>query len=325
MNQNPKGLNLDEFRFLNPNVLDPRPIGVFDSGIGGLSVLNHLMHTFPEEHFVYLGDTARLPYGSKSPSTIQKYVKQNINYLLKKQNIKSLVVACNSASAVLNQIQLDSETDFKMGISPSLFGVITPGASAASQMTKNKKVAVWATRATVNQKSYEVALKKMDPEIQVFQIPCPLLVPLVEEGLWDHPITSAAIDLYLKPLNGQDVDTLVLGCTHYPFLRDSIEKQILKHNLKIRLVNSEMALSENLREAMTAPSTLMSPSSKPKTDRLQTTSDRIENTSVNIQKTSDRLQILLTDEASHFMNIVLKTFPEWQNVKFQLIDLQQIV
>jgi glutamate racemase len=124
---------------------DPRPIGVFDSGVGGLSVLSVLIKNFPSENFVYLGDTARLPYGSKSPATIQKYVTQNINYLVKHQDVKAVVIACNSASTVLNDL------DLKLSI--PIFGVILPGAKTAYHTSKNKKIGLWATRATVKQGS----------------------------------------------------------------------------------------------------------------------------------------------------------------------------
>ncbi len=275
---------------------DPRPIGVFDSGVGGLSVLNVLIKKFPTENFVYLGDTARLPYGSKSPGTIQKYVIQNINYLVKNQDIKAIVVACNSASTVLSSA-LD-ELNFNYTI--PILGVIGPGANAAYKSTKNKKVGLWATRATVKQGSYEKALKLLDPDVEVFQIACPLLVPLVEEGLWDHAITEATIDLYLTQLKGTGVDTLILGCTHYPFIRKKIEAQILKHGLKIGIVDSAEAVSEELFQAFEKQILLKN------------------------QQTPN-IKLLLTDEASHFMDLVLKTFPDWKNIKFQLIDLQQIV
>lgn len=275
---------------------DARPIGVFDSGVGGLSVLNVLIKNFPSENFVYLGDTARLPYGSKSPATIQKYVIQNINYLVKHQNIKAIVVACNSASTVLPTALTD--LNFKYDI--PILGVIGPGAKSAYKSTKNKKIGLWATRATVKQGSYEKALKDLDPAVKVFQVPCPLLVPLVEEGLWDHPITEATIDLYLSNLKNTHIDTLILGCTHYPFIRKKIEDQILKQNLNIQIVDSAEAVSADLRLAF-------------------------EQKILTKNNSETNIKLLLTDEASHFMDLVLKTFPDWKNIKFQLIDLQQIV
>jgi glutamate racemase len=274
---------------------DPRPIGVFDSGVGGLSVLNQLINHFPEENFVYLGDTARLPYGSKSPLTIQKYVTQNINYLVRHQQIKAVVVACNSASTVLSQIQLASDLP--------VFGVIKPGARAAFQISKTKKIGLWATRATVKQESYPKALKDLDSTITCISVPCPLLVPLVEEGLWQGDIVDAVLNHYFNQTDFNNLDTLILGCTHYPFIKSSIEKVIHKKNLKVNIIDSALALAEDLSQAF-------------KNNLVQKNSSALKKGS---------LSLLLTDEASHFMELALKTFPSWENSKFQLIDLNQIV
>lgn len=288
---------------------DSRPIGVFDSGVGGLSVLSQLMANFPEESFVYLGDTARLPYGSKSSQTIARYVTQNINYLVNNQDIKAVVVACNSASTVINDVKIESPIP--------IFGVIRPGARAAYEITKNQKVAVWATRATIAKGSYAKALEEFNPKIKVTSIACPLLVPIVEEGLWQGPITDAVVDLYLQELSESDVDTLILGCTHYPFLRETIESRVrlktaqsrtdlLKSNSPtilnpdLKIVDSAQAICQNLRNAFLEQKLLNS-------------------------KNDQTLSVLLTDEASHFMNLVAKSFPDWKNIKFQLIDLHQIV
>ncbi len=299
--------------------LDPRPIGVFDSGVGGLSVLNHLIQTFPNESFVYLGDTARLPYGSKSPTTIQRYVTQNINYLIEKQNIKAVVVACNSASTVLKDIDIESKI--------SIFGVIIPGSKAAFETTKNKKIAIWATRATVKQESYSKALKDLDSKIKSFQVPCPLLVPIVEEGLWDSPITDSIIDLYLNQLKDTDVDTLILGCTHYPFIRKSIEARIVKQgsklNLKLNIVDSAKALSDELETAFKTKKIIAATDLKTNNSKVGRKSSKA-NSKDNLDLKPE-IKLLLTDEASHFMTLVLKTFPDWKNIKFQLIDLHQIV
>lgn len=283
---------------------DSRPIGVFDSGVGGLSVLKELTQSFPKESFVYLGDTARLPYGSKSPQTIKKYVLQNINYLIKNQNIKAVVVACNSASTVLNEIETKE--------SVPTFGVIEPGAKAALKMTKNKKIAVWATRATTLQGSYEKSLKKQDPRVQCFSIACPLLVPLVEEGIWDGPIAENIIDMYLSKMNEAEVDTLILGCTHYPFIKDllnerlkfysnlSTSSKLIHLNPDLQIVDSAKSVCEDLKLA------LASGSIKP-------------------SKLEQSLSFLFTDEATHFMDLALKSTLNWKNTKFQLIDLHQIV
>lgn len=278
---------------------DPRPIGVFDSGVGGLSVLSQLTDCFPNESFVYLGDTARLPYGSKSPQTIKHYVTQNINYLIKNQNIKAVVIACNSASTVLADVQLVDNIP--------VYGVIKPGARAAQAMTKNNRVAVWATRATVKQNSYDKALKDLDSKIESHSVPCPLLVPLVEEGLWEGPITESVVDMYLEKLQGTNVDTLILGCTHYPFIRKTIKERAKFFAEKNKSLNSELNIVDSAQAVC---------------DDLDSA---FKNGTLLKSNTEPDLSLLLTDEATHFMDLVLKTFPNWKNVRFQLIDLHQIV
>ncbi|MCH2535505.1 MAG: glutamate racemase [Bdellovibrionales bacterium] len=208
-------------------------IGVFDSGLGGLTVLKSLMSALPNEDFVYLGDTARLPYGAKSPQTIQLYLKQNIEFL-KNYNVKAIVVACNSASSVLKQ---ESFTELPV------WGVIEPGAMAALRATKNKKVAVIGTRATISQASYVEALQRLDKNIEVFQQACPLFVPIVEEGLYDDPLTNLIVYRYLNPLRTVDVDTLILGCTHYPLLKTPIKK-VLPF---VELIDSSKVIAEQLK------------------------------------------------------------------------------
>jgi glutamate racemase len=292
---------------MNLELFDPRPIGVFDSGVGGLSVLNQLLKNFPNESFVYLGDTARLPYGSKSSQTIARYVTQNINYLIVNQNIKAIVVACNSASTVLSDVVINSDIP--------IFGVIEPGAASALATTKNHKIAVWATRATIQKQSYAMALKKLNPKVQVTSVPCPLLVPLVEEGLWEGPITDAVIDLYLHELHQTDVDTLILGCTHYPFIKAALQARIesLTSQTDVKSKNIEVAINPNLKIVDSAEAICLN---------LKTAFNEHKITS---SKNSQTLSLLLTDEASHFMNLVAKSFPDWKNIKFQLIDLHQIV
>ncbi len=283
---------------------DSRPIGVFDSGVGGLSVLKELTKTFPNESFVYLGDTARLPYGSKSAQTIKKYVLQNIKYLIKFQDIKAVVIACNSASTVLSDLEFWEDLP--------LFGVIEPGAKVAVATTKNKKIAVWATRATTLQGSYEKAINFYDSKIQCTTIACPLLVPLVEDGHWEGPIVDSIIDLYLMKMNKTEADTLILGCTHYPFIKNTIEKRIHHHcsskhadkvvslNPKLKIVDSAKSLCGDLK--LSFNSGLIKKSAK-----------------------DQSLSFLFTDEATHFMDLALKSTLDWKNIKFQLIDLHQIV
>lgn len=208
-------------------------IGVFDSGLGGLTVLKSLMSALPNEDFIYLGDTARLPYGAKSPQTIQLYLKQNIEFL-KKYNVKAIVVACNSASSVLRQ---ESYTELPV------WGVIEPGAMAALKQTKNKKVAVIGTRATISQSSYVESLNRLDKNIEVFQQACPLFVPLVEEGLYEDPLTNLIVYRYLNPLKQVQADTLVLGCTHYPLLKKAIQKVM---GPEVALIDSASVIAQQL-------------------------------------------------------------------------------
>ena len=186
-------------------------IGIFDSGVGGLTVLKALKLALPEESFVYLGDTARLPYGTKSPETIRLYLEQNIRFLVS-CGVKALVVACNSASTVLASDHWDDLP---------IYGVIGPGAQAA-YAASNGRIGVLGTRATVESNAYVKALHELDPTLEVIQQACPLLVPLVEEGWEQDAVTDEVLRRYLeKPLEA-GIDTLILGCTHYPVLKDRI-------------------------------------------------------------------------------------------------------
>ena len=195
---------------------DPRldPIGVFDSGIGGLTVAAALRELLPAETIFYIGDTARVPYGGKSRKTVERYSVE-IGGLLLAEQAKIIVVACNTASALgvprMQEI-------FK----PTVQGVITPGAQAAVRATRNGRIGVIGTKATIASGAYEQAIHAINPDMQVFSDPCPLLVPLIEEGMFDDPITDQVIARYLEPLLKESIDTLVLGCTHYPLAREAI-------------------------------------------------------------------------------------------------------
>jgi glutamate racemase len=194
----------------------PDPIGVFDSGIGGLTVVAALRDLLPSETIFYIGDTARVPYGGKSRKTVERYSIE-IGGLLLAEQAKILVVACNTASALAVPRMLDI---FKVPVQ----GVVTPGATAALQATKNKRIGVIGTRATISSGAYERAISTQDPESLVFSEACPLLVPLIEEGLFDDPVTDQLLGRYLAPLLDQGIDTLVLGCTHYPLLGKAISR-----------------------------------------------------------------------------------------------------
>ena len=193
-----------------------RPIGVFDSGIGGLTVVAALRKLLPSESIFYIGDTARVPYGGKSQATIERY-SQELSGLLLAERAKCIVVACNTASAL--GVPRLVET-----LRVPITGVIEPGAQAAVKATRSGKIGVIATRATIHSRAYERAIEELNSEVEVFSAACPLLVPLIEEGWLDDPITESVIARYLEKMLRHGVDTLVLGCTHYPLLRDAIQR-----------------------------------------------------------------------------------------------------
>ncbi|BEI59112.1 glutamate racemase [Blautia luti] len=192
------------------------PVGVFDSGVGGLTVAREIMRNLPSEKIVYFGDTARVPYGSKSKETVIRYSRQIIRFL-QEQQVKAIVVACNTASA----FALDTVRDeFDIPI----IGVIESGAKVAAARTRNKRVGIIGTVGTVGSGIHAQYLKKLDPGITVFGKACPLFVPLVEEGWLHDPVTVEVASRYLKELQDKDVDTLILGCTHYPLIRSTIRQ-----------------------------------------------------------------------------------------------------
>ena len=192
------------------------PVGVFDSGVGGLTVAREIMRNLPSEKIVYFGDTARVPYGSKSKETVIRYSRQIIRFLQEQQG-KAIVVACNTASA----FALDTVRDeFDIPI----IGVIESGAKVAAARTRNKRVGIIGTVGTVGSGIHAQYLKKLDPEITVFGKACPLFVPLVEEGWLHDPVTVEVPSRYLKELQAKDVDTLILGCTHYPLISSTIRQ-----------------------------------------------------------------------------------------------------
>ena len=187
------------------------PIGVFDSGVGGLTVAREISRQLPYENIVYFGDTARVPYGSKSQNTIIRFSEQIIRFLRTKQ-VKAIVIACNTASA----LALDAVKDeFDLPI----IGVVIPGARAAVEATTNGKVGVVGTEATVQSGMYTKVIQGMNPKIEVIEKACPLFVPLVEEGFKEHIVTREIIEYYLESMRNTDIDAMILGCTHYPLLR----------------------------------------------------------------------------------------------------------
>ncbi len=217
------------------------PIGVFDSGVGGLTVFREIMRNLPKERIIYFGDTARLPYGSKSQETIIHYSRQIVHFL-QEQGVKAIVIACNTASALALDV-LEKEIDIP------IIGVVKPGARVAARETTGKKIGVIATEATIRSHMYRELIQKIDAEIQVVGQPCPLFVPLVEEGWRKDIVTEMVARRYLEPLQKEGIDTLILGCTHYPLLRKLIG-EIMGES--VRLVNpayeTSLALKQLLKE-----------------------------------------------------------------------------
>lgn len=246
---------------------DNRPIGVFDSGIGGITVLRELAKSFPEENFLYLGDTARLPYGSKSGDTVRKYSLQNMKFLLSR-DVKAIVVACNTASTQVSE-------DHFSGL--PVYNVIDPGSKLACNRTENKRIGVLATRATIKAGTYTQKIQAILPDAEVLTQACPLFVPLAEEGWYDDPVTNLIAFRYLQKLKAADVDTVVMGCTHYPLLKQSIRKVFGNY---VHLIDSGEAISLQLAEDFRSGRLIAAEAGQ-----------------------DTRLTIALTDASEHFENL----------------------
>lgn len=215
------------------------PVGVFDSGVGGLTVAREIMRHLPNENIVYFGDTARVPYGSKSKDNIIRYSRQIINFL-KSENVKAIVIACNTASALALDV-VRGEIDIP------IIGVVEPGARAALEVTRTKKIGVIGTEATIRSAMYEKIIQGLDPEAMVIGKACPLFVPLVEEGFAKHRVTQEIIDYYLASLLEMGIDSLILGCTHYPLLRSRIREYV---GDRITLVNPAYETAIDLKKLL---------------------------------------------------------------------------
>ncbi|MCR4807806.1 MAG: glutamate racemase [Lachnospiraceae bacterium] len=212
------------------------PIGVFDSGVGGLTVAREIMRQIPNERIIYFGDTARVPYGSKSKTTITKFTKQIIRFLMT-QKVKALVIACNTMSAyAIDEVEQDVELP--------VIGVVKPGARVAASQTQNKRIGVIATEGTIGSGMYERFITNIDPTVQVLGKACPLFCPLVEEGMLDDPVTDEIARRYLKDLMDKDIDTLIMGCTHYPLLAPALKRLV---GDKVRLVNPAYETARELK------------------------------------------------------------------------------
>jgi glutamate racemase len=217
------------------------PIGIFDSGVGGLTVYRALHERLPSEHFIYLGDTARVPYGTKSLSTIERYAIENARFL-EARDIKLLVVACNTASALALPAIRDS-------VSLPVVGVIGPGSRRAAEVAAGKMVAVIGTEATVQSSAYARAISEIDPSTRVIERACPLFVPLAEEGWADSEVARAVAEQYLGDLRQLDLGALVLGCTHYPILRDLISEVV---GTDVPLIDSGDAAAREVQQLLEA-------------------------------------------------------------------------
>ena len=215
------------------------PIGVFDSGVGGLTVFREIMKQMPNEHLIYFGDTARVPYGSKSNETVTRYTKQIVRFLME-QKVKALVVACNTMSAcALDKIERE--------IDIPIIGVVKPGAKIAAQTTSNNKIGVIATESTINSKIYPEYIALKNSRATVLGKACPLFAPLVEEGLLEDPVTDEIARRYLAELLDSGIDTLILGCTHYPLIRETIQKAMGEN---VTLVNPAYETAKGCKEML---------------------------------------------------------------------------
>lgn len=216
-------------------------IGIFDSGIGGLTVVRALMDELPGYDMIYFGDTARTPYGTKSGQTVIDYSLQNTEFLIK-QGAKMIVMACNTASSVATEA-------LKKNFDLPIYEVISPAVRLALDETRTSAIGVIGTRATINSGIYEKKIKEQNPNARVYSAACPLLVPLVEEGWLRKPETRMIVKKYLHPLKVRQIDTLILGCTHYPVLKPIIQQKIGK---RVRVISSSTAVAAEIREFLSS-------------------------------------------------------------------------
>lgn len=225
--------------FPNSGRRKDRAIGIFDSGIGGLTVLREIKRILPHEDIIYFGDTARVPYGTKSKATVIKFAIQDADFLVDLK-VKIIVVACNTASSLSLKV-------LKRRYDIPVVGVIEPGTQKAVNTTKNMRIGVIGTKATISSGIYEREIKKVNSEIDILSISCPLFVPLVEENWLGGSVTREIAERYLKPFKKKNIDTLILGCTHYPLLRPIIKKTLGR---SVKLVDSARATAEKVKRIL---------------------------------------------------------------------------
>lgn len=220
---------------------DARPVGIFDSGVGGLTVFSEVEKILPREEIIYFGDTARVPYGTKSKETVTRFSVENIEFLMK-HNVKLILVACNTASSL-------SLAFLKRCFRVPIIGVIEPGARNAVNITRNDRIGVIGTNATISSEAYEKAIKKISLKVSVYSRSCPLFVPLAEEGWADEKVTGDVAAIYLNGLKKKNIDTLILGCTHYPLLKNIIGKVM---GPKVSLVDSAREVAKEAKSILDA-------------------------------------------------------------------------
>ena len=266
---------------------DSRPIGVFDSGIGGLTVVKALRNLLPNENIFYLGDTARVPYGGKSAGTVERYSLEIADILIE-ENAKIVVVACNTASSVALR-KLEEHLPLPVT------GVIRPGARAAIATTQNKRIGVIGTRATIKSGAYERELRSLNADVHISSRACPLLVPLIEEGWLEDKLTDSVIARYLEPLMHEGIDTLVLGCTHYPLLTKAISRAA---GDTVKLVDSAQNCAAAVQELLDQQG-LLAPS-----------------------RNSASLEVALTDAPDNFLRVARQAL-ELEIGEVQLRDVLQ--
>lgn len=221
------------------NLRADAPIGVFDSGVGGLTVAREIMRQIPNEKIIYFGDTARVPYGSKSKETVTRFSKQIVRFL-QTFGVKTIVVACNTASAYALDA-LEAECDIPV------IGVVKPGAKTAAEVTRNGRIGVIATDATIGSQIYTKYIKELNRDVTIYGKACPLFCPLVEEGLLEDPVTDEIARRYLAELIDIDIDTLILGCTHYPLIRSTLARIMGE---QVTLVNPAYETAYELKEML---------------------------------------------------------------------------
>jgi glutamate racemase len=232
--------------------MDNRPIGIFDSGVGGLTVVKQMLRKLPDESIVYLGDTARVPYGTKSPETVKRFSIENADFLMRFK-VKLIVVACNTASST-------SMGELIKHAQVPVVGVIKPGAKKAVTVTRNNRIGVIGTYTTIKSRAYIREIKRISPNIDVVSKPCPLFVPLVEEGWLREKATFAIAEKYLASFRRKGIDTLVLGCTHYPLLKQVIGKVMGK---SVKIIDSASSVADEVHTILTSMGELSRGRKKP--------------------------------------------------------------